>query len=1385
MPTPLKILVLNDDCLGATTVYDEVQSQGFKVLNGPITKEIYQRHHSYNRLLSAASVLAQQLVFEPSDFFAPCIRLSPDLMQELKFTKRGVEGNSYVLQPQAASSDLVSADKSQELFTFEQMPAADSQSQKLQRQTHAEAAYTHIAKTANNLAKALAETEGRALGAGAEAQAHETRQQASLEAAKIDEDSAVRPLQPSEFTWWNQVLFFTLDDYTNLDVQFVARNFDGIFFFCHHPLGSKVLPEGLLSLLLYSDLPDLWLFNVQFDPKQMLLALKLSQGKPSLELLQALQSMEFQQLQAFLDQLIPRTIHVGCLTQDALDQLKAYALYTHKELPECGLTRNVYQYLHYVNQVRSLCNSALGLSSALQRTSTLNPNPSVARMAYMTHMAQAKGAGAEVRSSSGSGSDSGLGSDLESGSSSILGLDRAIVQALQQDWLRPKSTNLQAKEIVGGKAALVENQDTLSGLAGSQVLESTVEQYPRQLFSCSVPKTALWSSNGQPSYGAVYVPHIVLSSQHFHFNQILGMEMSGVRLILQMLATFPDANFSLMLNEGVYSWLEQLSTSSILWQDLAELSSRNVFIEAAKGTGELLSNALQSRIVKNLRQHILASFADPQHWPWTDQQRSVLEQVVERLYSPLESRIFCYQSLSEQVLKLPIDLVCSDIQSDLVSASAHGLAVVELVENPGVRKAGFKLHTKEYILGFAQTCDFEQASFLRFIQPQLEQNDRIQDQIMARQLKLQQKIQDQLNLLTGQALTLGQSVNCASRPAAFSNLNQSAVQGVVIDQSAELGVDQSGNKMAPGAGGAILEAMPAPNQYQSQAHSQAQAATSIGKSQDSRVEAMDCARAQASIHGSDRDCAHARAHDNIQDSVSVSSSVERIASSQLSHYGLHLGIKLPWLEIMQDVHLEQYLYCAGTLEELVSACFKEHVKFLRHLGKSLQARLQARQAHKQAQSSMLRQAQLSNYTYAKRYHLHYLALRYFAQLAHASGFGDGATLAESLSQCDLSTAFMEAYAHNPQLKQLMHSSSEQWQWPVFKPLSLSVLSFGCSRGDEIFDLLPLFNGQCFTGIDINPSAIAAAQKQLQGMTHISLESAEAELTKLYALPNILLSQSVASRGDKLDYGMSLSDLGTVKGNFTSLESVSQENEAVSLVKADLAKAMVQLAPESLGATSRSWQETFKQRVSALNVEASQLQFGDRALEPQLIKYLGAVGLINFASSADFFKLYADPAQYPQYDVVTVMTVLCRHPETLHARSAQGIYDFAEFFDTVKLLHQLVKKGGLLCIFNSNYSLLDTPLADKYVGVFPQLPLPMQPKLEAKPSKSQPESKPLDNSQMKTQADQKDEVYKASKTAALSEGESYNKPEELSKLSSIASSFLHQAAQSKLCLTLSN
>ena len=68
---------------------------------------------------------------------------------------------------------------------------------------------------------------------------------------------------------------------------------------------------------------------------------------------------------------------------------------------------------------------------------------------------------------------------------------------------------------------------------------------------------------------------------------------------------------------------------------------------------------------------------------------------------------------------------------------------------------------------------------------------------------------------------------------------------------------------------------------------------------------------------------------------------------------------------------------------------------------------------------------------------------------------------------------------------------------------------------------------------------------------------------------------------------------------------------------------------------------------------------------------------------------SDASKLMQYDIVFAMSVLCRWPE-----EKKG-YSYDIFTETLNYIDQLIKIGGVLCIYNSTYAFTHTKISDNY------------------------------------------------------------------------------------------
>jgi SAM-dependent methyltransferase len=63
-----------------------------------------------------------------------------------------------------------------------------------------------------------------------------------------------------------------------------------------------------------------------------------------------------------------------------------------------------------------------------------------------------------------------------------------------------------------------------------------------------------------------------------------------------------------------------------------------------------------------------------------------------------------------------------------------------------------------------------------------------------------------------------------------------------------------------------------------------------------------------------------------------------------------------------------------------------------------------------------------------------------------------------------------------------------------------------------------------------------------------------------------------------------------------------------------------------------------------------------------------------------------------FDAIVAMAVLCRWPDTRELDDIGGLYPFEKFAESIAELVSLLRPGGVLCVYNANYSVLDTASA---------------------------------------------------------------------------------------------
>jgi hypothetical protein len=71
------------------------------------------------------------------------------------------------------------------------------------------------------------------------------------------------------------------------------------------------------------------------------------------------------------------------------------------------------------------------------------------------------------------------------------------------------------------------------------------------------------------------------------------------------------------------------------------------------------------------------------------------------------------------------------------------------------------------------------------------------------------------------------------------------------------------------------------------------------------------------------------------------------------------------------------------------------------------------------------------------------------------------------------------------------------------------------------------------------------------------------------------------------------------------------------------------------------------------------------------------------------------AKYGPFDCILAMSVLCRWPATFELEDCSKVYSFGEFEAAIEALDRELKPSGILTVYNSNFSFLDTPMAERY------------------------------------------------------------------------------------------
>lgn len=83
----------------------------------------------------------------------------------------------------------------------------------------------------------------------------------------------------------------------------------------------------------------------------------------------------------------------------------------------------------------------------------------------------------------------------------------------------------------------------------------------------------------------------------------------------------------------------------------------------------------------------------------------------------------------------------------------------------------------------------------------------------------------------------------------------------------------------------------------------------------------------------------------------------------------------------------------------------------------------------------------------------------------------------------------------------------------------------------------------------------------------------------------------------------------------------------------------------------------------------------------------------------------DLAPLAPFDVIFCMAVLCLWPNTRDVDDISDIYPFAKFSEAIDFLVSLMAPNGVLCVYNANYSVADTPAMNMLEVVQSSVPVP--------------------------------------------------------------------------------
>jgi hypothetical protein len=87
-------------------------------------------------------------------------------------------------------------------------------------------------------------------------------------------------------------------------------------------------------------------------------------------------------------------------------------------------------------------------------------------------------------------------------------------------------------------------------------------------------------------------------------------------------------------------------------------------------------------------------------------------------------------------------------------------------------------------------------------------------------------------------------------------------------------------------------------------------------------------------------------------------------------------------------------------------------------------------------------------------------------------------------------------------------------------------------------------------------------------------------------------------------------------------------------------------------------------------------------------------LVPRSKSRLFFASAHNLQKYGPFDLIVACSVFIRHPEDTHTDDLSSIYPFSVFEKGIRQLFENVRIGGLLLIYNANYCVMSTSVANR-------------------------------------------------------------------------------------------